>query len=113
MTQIGIVILGLIGIVSIFLLLALPGIILFKLWARFSSKIENQILNIVIKAGLLAIAIAPSPYITIHSGVEPAIWMVFSFTGFDRWKFGILPILIFWGISAFWLIRKNRKNSPS
>ena len=107
---------GIFGVFFLFFLYVLPGVLLYRLGLRFSKKIKNENIKILIQAGLLALAVAPSPNINPHSGVFPAVWMVFFFSGFDRWVFGIIPILIFWGVATillFWLRLRKRKKSLS
>jgi hypothetical protein len=55
--------------------LILPGLLIAAIGWRLSRRTKKSSLRIIIRAGLISVAIAPTSY--GHAGTVPAIWAVF------------------------------------
>jgi hypothetical protein len=83
-----------------FLIFALPGIFICLIGWRISQKFKDQSIKILVRAGLVSIAITPSPVFSSHSGFLPAIWISVFGPNESRWSLGLIPILIIWAITV-------------
>ena len=69
------IIFGLILAAAFFVLSTVPGLLLASVGWKLSQGINSYRTRNVIRAGLVSIAVAPTPY--GHAGFVPAIWAVF------------------------------------
>ena len=81
-----------------FVAMLLPSALLTVIGWKTSGKVKNEYLRLIIRAGVLSLAFAPTIY--GHAGLMPAFYMIFLGSGLNRVIYGVMPILVVWGIGA-------------
>ena len=100
------IILSLLLAAAFFVLSTVPGLLLASVGWRLSQRISNHQTRNVIRAGLVSVAIAPTPY--GHGGFVPAIWAVlFPPVRGKTDVTAIIALLLIWLIALFILLRRT------
>jgi hypothetical protein len=82
------------GVVLLFVVAFLPGVIITVVGWKTTRRIENDYLRVVIRSGVLAVSFTPTAY--GHAGVMPALWMLVVGSGTDRFTYSLYPIACVW-----------------
>lgn len=91
----------------LFMIFALPGIIICWIGWKSSIKIKNKLIKNIVRGGLISIAITPS--VTAHGGFYPAIWGFFVDPRESYFTGEIIGLLVVWLITVLILQKKNKK----
>jgi len=92
-------------------LISLPGIGVAYVGWRVSANMRPFLIQAVLRAGLIAIAVTPSAW--GHLGIVPAVLLAIGLQGRDR-LVGIVPILVVWAIAlAVMIFRARPRVAPA